>query len=151
MKRTGSYCAMARTISRIRRFVNACRIPAAFLATATMLLAVGCAGGAARRNAAVGALGGGVDLHVNNRASGDMRLFLVRNGVSIRIGDVPGFSARTFGVSAAQLGSGREVHLMARVRSNAHERRSRVFTAAAGQRIVWMINMHPSSDMVQIR
>jgi len=88
---------------------------------------------------------------VTNRAFSDMQLYLVRGGTAIRLGVVPSLASRTLGITSAQLGNGSEMHLEARTRADPDARRSPVFVAGPSQRIVWVINVHRSTDTVVIR
>ena len=136
--------------SHVHRLRALGRIRAGLIGVA-MTWTAGCASAAAQRLTDGSRLAGDVVLQVTNRASSDMQLYLVRGGMAMRLGIVPGFSSRTLGITSAKLGNGSELYLEARTNAEPEARRSPGFAVVPGQRIVWVIRAPRSIDPVVIR
>jgi hypothetical protein len=111
-------------------------------AAALFLLLAACASAPTRPQAGASPTEA-VTLRVHNDNWADVTVFLVREGVGIRLGIVDGLGAHTFRVSSAHLGSGSGLALRLETRASRLAFTSLPFDARPGQRVEYRFEASP--------
>ena len=118
-------------------------------ALASALVAAGCTSYAA----APGSPGPArtVQVVVENAGPDEVVIELVRSGIAIPLGTVPGRRARSFSLNRALIGTGSHLSLLARNSIGASRQSSASFDVFPGDRVEWVVETRLHRSALRVR